>query len=251
MHDAIRDLSRGQTLDDLLDETERIAADGVVAARARFRTAAELDVLATAMGAVEVIDGTTGPRIVIPREPRIVRSITIEEADAAGPADYGVTSPDAVIAREDARHGGFDGDPDQVPGSTYADLEECAAGKRRVRGASGGDQGPKARRTGGAGSMAGPTKVSQENWDHERGVTGGKVRPVVVGARVTHESKDVLDADQSASNGEVMESVAIVMRKTGRTKQQVLDELSRLAETGMIDPDVADALPTPVKSSAA
>ena len=35
------------------------------------------------------------------------------------------------------------------------------------------------------------------------------------------------------------------MRKTGLTKAAVLAAIERLAETSMVDPDVADALPEP------
>jgi hypothetical protein len=243
LHDGIHELGRARTLDDLLEETAELTGDGARIGRRRVYTAADLDAFAESAGLHEVIDGTTGPRIVAPREPRVMRAFTLEEAAAAGPVDYGLSNPDAIIARQDARFGGVGGDPDHVPGATYDGIEECARGARRVNGKSGGDKGPKARRTGGGGSMVGPTKVAHENWDHERGVTGGKVRPVVVGARVTNESKDALDADQTASNGEVMETVAIVMRRTGKTKAEVLAAIERMSETGMIDPDVADAIP--------
>jgi hypothetical protein len=243
LHESIRDLGRPRGIDDFLDETLALAEAAAGGSRARrCATAEELDAFARAAGAVGVVDGTVGPRIVLPREP-VIRRLSNRAIATAVEIDDHVPTVDEIIAREDARFGGVEGDPDWVAGSTYAGMEECAAGKKRVHGRSGGDKGPRVRRTGGTANppLSGPTKVAHEHWDEDQ--RGGKVRPVVVGARVTIESKDALDADKTASNGEVMESVAIVMRKTGRSKQQVLEALNRLAETGMVDPDLADALP--------
>lgn len=225
------------TMADLRDETAALAAEGAREGR-RIFGAADLDGFARAAGAVEVG--------VAPVVPRIVNA----GADRAPFVDDHVLTVDEIIAQQDARHGD---DDDQVPGSKYADLEECAAGTKRVHGRSGGgDKGPRARRTGGAANppISGPTKVAHEHWDGDH--RSGKVRPVVVGARVTVESKDALDADQSASNGEVMEEVALIMQATGKTKREVLDQLQRWRETGMVDPEIADAVPSaPSAESAA
>ncbi|MGD0053262.1 MAG: hypothetical protein ABSD03_15775, partial [Vulcanimicrobiaceae bacterium] len=174
----------------------------------------------------ETVDGATaqrakrGPVTALPRnasasDGRAVRSTRARREDGTreallagdvedlGPADDTQLSVDLIMAREDARRargeGGVAGDPDQVPGETYEGLDEIARGKKRVRGKSGSDKGPKARRR-----PTGGEPMAHENWDHLR---GGRVRPVVVSARVTTESKDALDADQSVSNGQVMEGV--------------------------------------------
>jgi hypothetical protein len=180
LQDGIRDLGRARGLDDFLEETAALEA-GVQAGRRVF-SAADLDRFATATGA-EVIDGTKGERIVVPREPEI-RRLNNRLVESMVVAHDQNLSPDALIAREKARHlddGGQprpDGWAEMTPADRLAwfrahgmdGSEEAAAGAKRVHGAGGsGDKGPKNRRGGGG------EKMKHENWDHQRSV-GGRPR---------------------------------------------------------------------------
>jgi hypothetical protein len=135
----------------------------------------------------------------------------------------------------------------EFTGTTERDLAKIAAGPKLPAGFKRrNDKGPRARSASGIAEPA-----ASENWEHQRGVRTGKERPALVAARVTHESKAVLDADKTASNGEIMDAVGVLTQKTGWTKRQVLDHLERAGETGCFDPAIVDAMPARPASSVA
>lgn len=134
----------------------------------------------------------------------------------------------------------------------YDGVEECAVNRgrdgrsRKAQGKGSGDKGPRAR----------PLRGATTDELHERLLSGGPepektLRPKVVAGRVDEAAKETLDADDTASNGELMQEIAVLMQRTGMTKAQVRDELRRLRETGMCNPDVVDAIDPPPTSSAA
>lgn len=205
----------------------------------------DLDAIEQLVGDKGILDGTTGG--VLRRLDQLPRSQTPSARQLfAGqlyePEDDHLATPDELIAEEDARRAERlrRRTGESTEGGTYDGIEECQA--NHVTHKRGGGKG-----TGRAKPLRGePEPVAEENWDHLR---AGRVRPVVVGARVTIESKEALDADQSVSNGELMESMALLMRRTGRTKAEIKAAIDRWAETGILDPEIAEALPEPPTSN--
>jgi hypothetical protein len=187
-----------------------------------------------------ILDGTTGG--VLRRLDQLPRSQTPSARQLFGgqlyePEDDHLATPDELIAEEDARRAERirRRTGESMEGGTYDGIEECHA--NHVTHKRGGGKG-----TGRAKPGPGGESINDENWEHLR---ADRVRPVVVGARVTIESKEALDADQSVSNGELMESMALLMRRTGRTKAEIKAAIDSWAETGILDPEIADALPPP------
>ncbi len=272
------DLTRARTLDDVLAEADAIEAAprrrltyGGATANAAEVVQRVLHSRAHDEGAT--FDGTTGrvvaslPKGASPgrRSVDVHRRVpAIEEAPAGAyratpvvgelvtvyiedhldpPADDRLRTPEEVDSERDARRR-EDDDAERwatLPAGERAKRDSAAAADAargaRVTGRKRSD------RVGRAKPVTGETPEEAQERMRSDPDTGGKPRPAFVGGRVTPESKDALDADQTASNGEVMESVAIVMRKTGKSKAEVLAAIERISETGMIDPDVADALP--------
>jgi hypothetical protein len=186
-----------------------------------------------------VLDGWTAKPIATLPTTQSIDTREYERGDLYEVDDH-VSTPDELIADEDARRterirrrGGQSED-----GGTYADLHECQA--NRVTHAPGGGKGT---------GKAKPLKGATADQLHERLLMSGPdekhLRPLVVAGRVSAESKDILDADKTASNGEIMDEIGILMQKTGKTKAEIIDLLRRSGETGCFDPEVVDAMPKP------
>jgi hypothetical protein len=212
----------------------------------------DVDAIEQLVGDGGIIDGTTGG--VLRRLDQLPRMATPSARQLFGwqlyePEDDHLATPDELIAEEDARRAQRirrrEGKSED--GGTYADLEECQA--NRVTHESGGGKG-----TGKAKQLRGQTtdELHEQLLNAADGdARTGRPRPAFVGGRVTHETKDVLDADKTASNGELMDEVGILMQKTGKTKAEIVDLLRRSGETGCFDPEMVDAMPRDPSGSGA
>ncbi|MDB5042191.1 MAG: hypothetical protein JWN27_2917 [Candidatus Eremiobacteraeota bacterium] len=157
-------------------------------------------------------------------EPGIVGA-TVELRHGVVDVDDHVATPDEMLAQYDAR---------ELAASDSRALNDAIRGPK-VHGRRRNDRSGRAKKLEGK-------PLAQIN--HALATSGleKKPRPAVVAGRVTEEAKATLDADESASNGELLDAVGGIMAKTGMTKLQVMESLQRSAESGIFDPAVADAI---------